>query len=118
MSLIASHLAKIEDAGARLSTRASIKEAALLFRRQARRYQTGAKLADAVAKFGGGSLLTATLLLILNEQAETAVLLTAGLTLLLFVAGIIFWTQFDLEASQREFEAEWLEAVLKEMERM
>jgi hypothetical protein len=37
--------------------------------------------------------------------------------LLLFVAGTIFWAYCDLQAAQREFEAEWLEAALKETER-
>jgi hypothetical protein len=95
----------------------SFKEEALLFRRQARRFQTGGKLADAIAKFGGGSLLTATLLLIVGGQASATILLTAGLALLLFVAGTIFWAYCDLQAAQREFEAEWLEAALKETER-
>jgi predicted ABC-type sugar transport system permease subunit len=117
MPLVAADLAKITDPDSRRSARASMKEEALLFRRQGRRYQTGSKLADSVAKFGGGSLLTATLLLIVGGQAGIAIILTAGLTLLLFVAGITFWIHFDLRASQREFEAEWIEAVLKETER-
>jgi hypothetical protein len=62
-------------------------------------------------------LLTATLLLIVGGQGGTAIIATAGLTLLLFVSGITLWTYLDLKASQREFEAEWIEAVLKETER-
>ncbi len=88
-----------------------------MLRQQSRRYLTGSKLADAVAKFGGGSLLTATLLLIVGGQAGTAIIATAALTLLLFVAGITFWVKLDLEAARREFEADWLEAILKETER-
>jgi hypothetical protein len=117
LAQIAADLAKISDPDDRRSARASLKEEALLFRRQGRRYQTGSKLADAVAKFGGGSLLTATLLLIVGGQAGTAIIAMAALTLLLFVSGITLWTYLDLKASQREFEAEWIEAVLKETER-
>ena len=62
-------------------------------------------------------MLTATLLLIVSGQAGGAILATAALTLLLFVAGTIFWTYCDMQASQRDFEADWLEAVLKETER-
>ena len=100
----------------RQTARAAIKEEALLFRRQGRRFQTWARLADAVAKVGGGSLLTATVLLIIGGQAGWPILITASLALLLFVAGTIFWTYCDLQAAQRDFDAEWLEAALKEAE--
>ncbi|HEX8482557.1 MAG TPA: hypothetical protein VF650_11700 [Allosphingosinicella sp.] len=117
LARVAAELAKVSDPDDRRAARASIKEEALLFRRQARRFQTGSKLADAIAKFGGGSLLTATLLLIVGGQANDTILITAALALLLFVAGTIFWAYCDLQSSQREFEAEWLEAALKETER-
>lgn len=104
------------DRAERSVARAAIIEDALLSRRQARRLQTWARLADAVAKVGGGSLLTATLLLIFGGQAGWPILITAFLALLLFVAGTILWTYCDLRAAQREFDAEWLEAAIKEAE--
>jgi hypothetical protein len=117
LATVAAELAKVSDPDDRRAARASIKEEALLFRKQARRFQTGNKLADAIAKFGGGSLLTATLLLIVGGQANDTILLTAALALLLFVAGTILSAYCDLQAADREFQAEWLEAALKETER-
>ena len=114
---IVSDLAKISDPVERRTARAAIIEEALLVRRQGRRFLTGARLADSVAKFGGGSLLTATLLLIIGGQAGPPILITASLALLLFVAGTMFWTYCDLKAADREFDAEWLEAWLEESER-
>jgi hypothetical protein len=61
--------------------------------------------------------LTATLLLIVGGQANDTILLTAALALLLFVAGTILSAYCDLQAADREFQAEWLEAALKETER-
>ena len=104
------------DPNERQTARAAFIEEALLSRRQARRFQTWARLADAVAKVGGGSLLTATLLLIIGGQAGLPILITALLALLLFAAGTILWTYCDLQAAQRDFDAEWLEAALKEAE--
>jgi hypothetical protein len=117
LARITAELAKIADPEDRRAARVSIKEEALLFRKQARRFQTGNKLADSIAKFGGGSLLTATLLLIVGGQANDTILLTAALALLLFVAGTILSSYCDLQAADREFQAEWLEAALKETER-
>ena len=42
---------------------------------------------------------------------------TAATTLLLFVAGTIWWAYYDRRATELDFLAEWLEAVLKETER-
>ena len=108
---------KLPTAAERRAARAGFKENAWLFRSRGRRYQTGVKLADAVAKIGGGSLLTATLLLIVGGQTGGAIVFTAGLTLLLFIAGTVFWAYCDLKAAYWDYQAEWLEAVLMETER-
>ncbi|SFR98414.1 hypothetical protein [Sphingomonas jatrophae] len=113
----AEELAAITDPAGRRAARIGLKDEALVFRRSARRFQTNAKLADAFAKFGGGSLLTATLLLIVGGQASAAILGIAALTLLMFVAGTMYWMRMDMRAAQQEFEAERLEALLKETER-
>jgi hypothetical protein len=113
---VVADLLAIEDKPERTAARSAIKENALLFRRRGRRYLTGAKLADAAAKFGGGSLLTATLLLIVGGQTGGALLVTSAFTLFLFVAGTIIWAYCDMQAAQWEYQAEWLEALLKESE--
>ena len=111
------NLADIVDPGERRAARAAMIEQALFLRRSARGLQTRARLADAVAKLGGGSLLTATVLLIIGGQAAPSILMTAGLALLLLVAGTILWTYSDLQAAYRDLDADRLEAALKEAER-
>ena len=110
-------LADIVDPVEHRAARAELIEQALFLRRSARRLQTRARLADAVAKLGGGSLLTATVLLIIGGQAAPSILMTAGLALLLLVAGTILWTYSDLQAAYRDLDADRLEAALKEAER-
>ena len=111
------NLADIVDPGERRAARAELIEQVLFLRGSARRLQTRARLADAVAKLGGGSLLTATVLLIIGGQAAPSILMTAGLALLLLVAGTILWTYSDLQAAYRDLDADRLEAALKEAER-
>ena len=111
------NLADIVDPGERRTARAELIEQVLFLRASARRLQTRARLADAVAKLGGGSLLTATVLLIIGGQAAPSILMTAGLALLLLVAGTILWTYSDLQAAYRDLDADRLEAALKEAER-
>ena len=110
-------LADIVDPVERRAARVAMIEQALFLRRSARGLQTRARLADAVAKLGGGSLLTATVLLIIGGQAAPSILMTAGLALLLLVAGTILWTYSDLQAAYRDLDADRLEAALKEAER-
>jgi hypothetical protein len=50
------------------------------------------RLADAFAKLGGGSLLTATLLLLVNGQVNAPVLAAAVTALLIFVGSTIRWS--------------------------
>ena len=111
------NLADIVDLVERRAARAELIEQVLFLRGSARRLQTRARLADAVAKLGGGSLLTATVLLIIGGQAAPSILMTAGLALLLLVAGTILWTYSDLQAAYRDLDADRLEAALKEAER-
>lgn len=94
-----------------------MREAALAFRLEARTYQRASKLADAVAKFGGGSLLTAMLVLVISGQAGAAVVVMAVLTLLLFVVGTSYWMYLDRRSAIWDYEADRIEAVLKETER-
>jgi hypothetical protein len=86
----------------------------IAIRTAAKQRQLGAKLAEALAKLGGGSLLTATLLLFIQGQAGRAALVTAGLTLLLFVGGITFSALFERWSAKRDAEADGLQAVLNE----
>ena len=86
-------------------------------RATANRSHVRAKLTDSFAKFGGGSLLTAALLLFIQRQGGDAAVVTAGLTLLLFIAGTIFSARFELTGARRDAEADRLQAVLNETER-
>ena len=117
LARIASDITDIADPSERRNFRAALIEQALSCRREARRLQTGARLADTLAKFGGGSLLTATLLLIIGGQAAPSILITTSLALILLVAGTISWTYCDLKSARRDLDAERLEAALKEAER-
>ena len=74
------------------------------------------KLADSGAKFGGGSLLTAAVLLYIQRQVGIVALAIASLTLLLFVGGTIFSARFELRGARRDAEADGLQAVLNETE--
>jgi hypothetical protein len=78
------------------------------------RWRSAFRFVDSIAKFGGGSLLTATLLLLVQGTTKTAVAGTAGLTLLLFLGGIIISSVFDANAAEWDLEADALEAVLSE----
>lgn len=115
-ALVLAELSTIESREDRRSARVSFREEALLLRLQARHSQSVAKLADAMAKFGGGSLLTATLLLIIGGHAGTAAVATAALALFLFVAGTICYIYWDRLAARSEYRADWLEAILEEAE--
>lgn len=85
-------------------------------RARAMQRQLGAKLADAVARLVGGSLLTATLLLFIQGRAGQAALVTAGVTLLLFVVGTIFSALFELAGAAWDAEADGVQAVRDETE--
>lgn len=85
-------------------------------RASAHRSHVLSKLTDSAAKFGGGSLLTAALVLYIQRQAGTAALAIAGFTLLLFVAGTIFSALLELSGARRDAEADGLQAVLDETE--
>jgi len=107
---------EIQDAvpGRLAMTRLGIAHHALRLKCESRRFKRAAKLADGLGKFGGGSLLTATALLLLNGQWGPAVLGTAVLTLILFVAGTIFSLIFEGWSDRAELEEEHLNAVLRE----
>lgn len=75
------------------------------------------KLADAMAKFGGGSLLTATLLLVINGNVAPLTILVVVFALLLFAISTISWVFLEQRAAQIEAAADRLDAVLKETER-
>jgi hypothetical protein len=100
-----------------LAERLRLHNEALAFRQQGHRSRSASRLGDSLAKFGGGSLLTATLLLLIQGTLAAIVVGTAALTLLLFLAGTISWVVFENNATEWELEAEALEAVLAETQR-
>lgn len=116
-ALVATELAETDHEGDRRSARVTIREEALGYGLKARHLLNAAKLADAMAKFGGGSLLTATLLLIIGGKAGAAAVATTLFALFLFLAGTICYIYWDRSAAGLEYQADWLEAILKETER-
>jgi hypothetical protein len=100
-----------------LAERVRLRREVLACRRYGHRWRSASRFSDSIAKFGGGSLLTATLLLLIQGTIGAAVVGTAGLTLLLFLGGTIFSTVFESNAAEWDLEADGLEAVLAETER-
>lgn len=98
----------------RTAIRLEIWDELLSFRQAGRRFRVAAKTADAVAKFGGGSLLTATVLLLITGQGSGWLWGTAALTLLLFVIGTISSAVIEARADGAVLRAERLEVVLQE----
>ncbi len=96
--------------------RLTLRQEIIDIRATANRSHLDAKLADSMARFGGGSLLTAAFLLYIQRQAGSAALVTAGFTLLLFIVGTIFSARFELRGAGRDAEADRLQAVLNETE--
>ena len=86
-------------------------------RLSARRTQGMVRLADAFAKLSGGSLLTATVLLIVNGQVSWPIIGTALVTLLVFLASIMFLIRLDRETADFDHAVDVIEAALKETER-
>ena len=87
------------------------------YRHESRQLAGVAHQADALAKFGGGSLLTTTLLLMINGKAPLSVVITAVFALLIFLVSTIIWVVLELGIAERDSAAERLDAVLKETER-
>jgi hypothetical protein len=96
--------------------RLRLRQEMIDIRASANRSHVLSKLTDSAAKFGGGSLLTAALVLYIQRQAGTAALAIAGFTLLLFVTGTIFSALLELSGARRDAEADGLQAVLDETE--
>lgn len=98
----------------RTAIRLEIWDELLSSRQAGRRSRVAAKTADAVAKFGGGSLLTATVLLLITGQSSGWLWGTAALTLLSFIIGTISSAVIEARADGAELEAQRLEVVLQE----
>ena len=114
---IVCEIAAITDPDERRLARIGDRERIADYRLQARRMQGAARLADAFAKFGGGSLLTTTLLLMINGKAPLSVAVTAVIALLIFLGCTILWVLLEFGVAKSEEAVERLEAVLKETER-
>lgn len=112
---LAERLAEL-PAGPRRAARLIVQEERLILRHRARRASGLARLFDSVSKFGGGSLLTAVLLLILRGRLEVGVVVTAATTLIALLGGIISTLYSDRKAARLDHAAERLEILLKEVE--
>lgn len=98
-----------------VAARLRLRAEELDIRARAQRLRVSARTADNVAKFGGGSLLTATVALLISGSIAWPVAGVAALTLLSFVVATIFAAAFELRAVRADREAEGLAAVLKEV---
>lgn len=94
--------------------RVRLREDVAGFRLKARQLQGSIRLADALAKLSGGSLLTATLLLIVNGQMRWPVLITAVTALLVFASSTILLVLLDRKVAVLEHAVDLVEAALKE----
>lgn len=101
----------------RPTARVSRREEIADLRLKGRRTQGVIRLADALAKLGGGSLLSATLVLIINGRIAAPVVVTALLALFLFMASTIMLVALDRRVADLEHTVDMIEAALKETER-
>lgn len=98
---------------ARIRRRAQATDARL----RVRELQGKVRVADSFAKLGGGSLLTASLLLMINGQVSWPIAVTAMLALLVFVASTMFVYRLDRAIARLENDIDVIDAALKETER-
>lgn len=82
---------------------------------RAERLRAVVRAVDNVAKFGGGSLLTTTVALVLGGRFEPLIVGVAVLTLLVFVATTIYGGIVDGRAVDAISKADRLAAALKEI---
>ncbi len=113
---IAAELAALAEPERR-SARVRQRQEAANLRRRMKRAQAAIRLADTFAKLGGGSLLTASLLLLVNGQVTRPVIGTALLALLVFLASTIYLMLLDRIVAEYEHAVDVIEAALKETER-
>ena len=104
----------LDNPEARRELRAMVREDELGCRFQAKRFQVARGISDGLAKFGGGSLLTTTIALILGGQLGWPVIGIALLTLLSFVTGTMLSAFFEYRAAAWEHEADRLAAALSQ----
>ncbi|WP_331043637.1 hypothetical protein [Sphingomonas sp.] len=86
-------------------------------RHRMRGAQAEIRFADTFAKLGGGSLLTASLLLLVNGQVTGPVIGTALLALLVFIGSTMYLVRLDRVVAEYEHAVDVIEAALKETER-
>lgn len=111
---IVAELAMVGDAAARRAERTRYREDALAFRLKTRQAQGLMRSADTLAKLSGGSLLTATVLLIVNGHAAWPIVMTAILALLFFSAATICLMWLDQRVARFDHAADLIEAALEE----
>ena len=102
---------------ARITARIRRRQNIADLRLSSRRTQGKVRLADAFAKLSGGSLLTATVLLIVNGQVSWPIISTALVTLLVFLASTMFLIRLDRAMADFDHAIDVIEAALKETER-
>jgi hypothetical protein len=83
-----------------------LRDDALAFRLQARRFRFRERVADSIAKLGGGSLLTATVAIIANGHGHEHAIMAGLATVTFFTVGTIYAASADYLASAWELEAD------------
>lgn len=103
------------DREGRLLVRLRLRQDILELRLDSSRLRATERVADAIAKIGGGSLLTTTIGLVVARQPLATVIAVGGLTLLFLVAGIILSAWMTHHALGLEFEADKIDVALAEV---
>ena len=93
-----------------------LREDALVYRLEAKRQRRNERLADGVAKFLGGSLLTTTAAVLFGGHAGLPVLGLAVLALFLLVFGTMWAAANEYKAAAWDNEADRIAASLEELD--
>ena len=99
----------------RRAARLRLREDALVYRLEAKRKRRNERLADSVAKFVGGSLLTTSAAVLFGGHAGLAIFGLGALALFLLVFGTMMAAANEYEAAAWDNEADRVAAALDEL---
>ena len=97
--------------------RLRLREDALVYRIRSKQFRRNERLADGVAKFLGGSLLTTTAAILFGGHGGFPVITLAVLALLLLVVGTMLAAAEELRAAAWDNEADRIAVALEELDR-
>ena len=103
------------DQAERRAARLRLREDALVYRLEAKRLRRNERLADSVAKFVGGSLLTTSAAVLFGGHGGPPVFGLGALALFLLVFGTMWAAASEYEAAAWDNEADRVAATLEEL---